>query len=283
MITKDTNILIVGLGLIGGSYALGLSKQGYQVNAIDIDQASIEYALDNNLIKKGSWQNDEQLIREADLIIMALYPLTMIKWINDNQIYFKKDVLITDVSGVKSKIVATIQNLLTKGSFIASHPMAGKEVSGAKNSDDTIFYKANFIITPTIKNNQEEIAEIKQLAQILNFKQIVTLSCEKHDEMIGFLSQLTHVIAMSLMNCREIEHLSSYTGDSFRDLVRIAKINEEMWSELFLLNKDKLLNEIDNFILEMQNFRKYLADEDVEKIKSSMIESTKRKVLFDQK
>ncbi len=274
--------LIVGLGLIGGSYASGLKNKGYEVSAIDIDQSSIDYALENNLIDYGSTTNDIKLINSADFVIFGLYPTLIIEWIKENQQYLKANTLITDVSGVKVAIVEDIKKILRSDvEFIFSHPMAGKAVSGVFNSSHEIFTKANFIITPTSDNTQRAIDEITKLAQVLNFRRICTLSIEEHDEMIAFLSQLTHVIAVSLMNTNDSTHLKEYTGDSFKDLTRIADINEHLWSELFLTNKTNLLKHIDLFIDEITHFRDVLANEDIDEMKRLFIQSSKRRRYFN--
>ena len=284
MINKNTRFLIVGLGLLGGAYAKALKKKEYFVSAIDINEDSIEYALENNIIDEGAFIDYDSLIEKADIIISGLYPTTMVEWIEKNQKYFKKGCIITDVSGVKQGIVNRVQKILSEDiEFISSHPMAGKEVSGVRNSDETIFKIANFIITPTEKNTTRGIEVIRELGEILGFKNITQLSLEEHDKMIGFVSQLTHVIAVSLMNTKDNTHLVEYTGDSFRDLTRIAKINEVLWSELFLLNKEILVKEIDDFVAELNNFRKKLVDEDVEGMKKLFIQSTERRQLFDKK
>lgn len=282
MINQNTRFLIIGLGLIGGSYAMGLKKQGYHVDAIEINQLSIDYAIKNNIIDHGS-TFDIDLIKNADIIISGLYPNTMIEWITTYQQYFKSQVLISDVSGVKCNIVDQVQSILRKDvSFIASHPMAGKEVSGVKYADNSIFEQANFIITPTNLNHQGEIDTMIEFAKILNFKNISVLSCEEHDKMIAFVSQLTHAIAVSLMNASDNPDLVKYTGDSFRDLTRIANINENLWSELFFLNKDYLLAEIDNFMNSLTTLRQTLVNNDKDKLKDLFVTSTIRRQRFNK-
>ena len=276
-------ILIVGLGLIGGSYAQGLSKSGYHVMAIDINEDSIQYALDNGFIHEGSCSNDPTLISKADLVVSGLYPKTMVDWILNNQQYFKSGAVITDVSGVKQGIVNEIQMKLREDvEFIASHPMAGKEVSGVHHADATIFEKANFIITPTDSNSLKAIDLLYELANELQFSNCSVLSLKDHDEMIGFLSQLTHSIAVTLMNCYDNEDMKKYTGDSFRDLTRIAKINDNLWSELFLLNKEILVREMDEFLVEMKHLRDTIDKEDINELKRLMVQSTTRRTYFDK-
>lgn len=282
-INKDTNILIIGLGIIGGSYAKGFSKNGYNVNAIDTNEETIKFALDNNIIKKGSADLDVELIGEADIVIFALYPHIFKAWIKENQKLFKPGVIITDVTGVKGCIVEDIQYILREDcEYIAAHPMAGCEKLGIQNSNEKIFYDANYIVVPTEANTETAISACKQIGEILGFARISQLSPEEHDEMIGFVSQLTHCIAMTLMTCNDTENLEDYTGDSFRDLTRIARIDEVMWSELFLLNKNALLHQMKLFTIEFSKLERMLMESDKAGIKEMMRHSTARRKLFDK-
>ncbi len=201
-INEETNILIVGLGIIGGSYAKGLTKKGLKVRALDTNKETIEYALENNIICEGSTEIDEKLIGEADVVIFALYPHIFNEWIRDNQLYFKSGAIITDVTGVKSCVVDDVQNMLRDDcEYIAAHPMAGCERLGIKNSNEKIFHAANYIVVPTEKNTEEAKDVCRQIGKLLRFARISELPPKEHDEMIGFVSQLTHCIAMSLMTC----------------------------------------------------------------------------------
>lgn len=280
---KNTRILIVGLGLIGGSYAMGFKKQGYHVNAIDIDPDSIAYAIENKLIDRGSAEADADMIGQADLCIFALYPHIFKAWIKEHQGKFRPGAVLSDVTGIKSPIVYDIQDMLRPDvEFVAAHPMAGKEVYGVRNSDDRIFRQANYIVVPTDRNTFNAIEICKGIGETLGFARISSLPPKAHDEMIGFVSQLTHIIAMCLMTCSKSEHLVDYTGDSFRDLTRIARINENMWSELFLLNKDALLSEIKTFSDELGEIYEILKNEDEAALKEKMRISTARRALFDK-
>ncbi len=282
-ITKDTNILIIGLGVIGGSYAKALHDKGYNVKCITKEDADIRYAIANNMIDYGTSEVEEDLISESDLIVFALYPTTFIEWIEKYQKFFTPGTLITDVTGVKSQVVYKVQDILRPDvEYIPAHPMAGRERSGVEFADPKVFEGANYIVTPTESNSREAVRACKSLGEILGFARISELTPEKHDEMIAFLSQLTHCIAVVLMNCNDSEGLEKYTGDSFRDLTRIAKINDRMWSELFLMNKDALLCEMDKFIAEFTEFRDYLASEDGKRMREKMRSSSARRSLFDK-
>ena len=281
---KNTKILIVGLGLIGGSYAMALSKKGYTVNCITKEQKDIDYAIEERMITFGTTELDESLIKSSELIVFALYPTVFVKWIEENQHLFAPNTIITDVTGVKRSVVNKVQSILrTDIEFIAAHPMAGRERSGVEYSDDKVFAGANYIVTPTEKNTADALELAKKLGEELGFARISELSVDEHDEMIAFLSQLTHCIAVTLMTCNENDGLEKYTGDSFRDLTRIAKINDVMWSELFLMNKDALLSQMDCFAEEFARLRKYLAEGNRDEIQKMMRESTARRALFDKK
>lgn len=281
---KDMKLLIVGLGLLGGSYALALTRQGYRVTAITRSQKTIDYALKNGMIAEGTTEIDPRLVGEADLIVFALYPGVFIKWIEEHQALFRPSAILTDVTGVKGCIVDRIQAMLRPDvEFIAAHPMAGREQSGIEYSDDSIFKNANYVVTPSEKNTDGAIELCEDLGKVLGFARISRLTPEEHDDIIGYVSQLTHCIAVSLMTAKSYDNLEDYTGDSFRDLTRIARLNDEMWSELFLLNREALLTQIDLFEAEMAKIRHYLETENREALREIMRHSTARRALFDKK
>lgn len=284
IVDVSKKILIVGLGLLGGSYARALKRFGFHISAITKDQSSIDYAMGEKIIDEGSTELDERIIGDADLVIFALYPHIFVEWIEENQGLLKSGAIITDVTGVKGSIVYRIQDILRPDvEFVPAHPMAGREVSGVENSTDKIFAGANYIVTPTEKNTPEAIQTCMELGRLLGFSNVTTLSPEEHDEMIGFLSQLTHCIAITLMTCNEKEDMEKFTGDSFRDLTRIARINEMMWSELFVANKEALLEQMNLFMDKFAELKEMLEKEDVEGMKKMMRYSTERRALFDKK
>lgn len=281
---KDTRILIVGLGLIGGSYAEALSSGGYEVGAIDCNADSIAFALEKGWISSGRAVADGEYIGKFDLIVFALYPHIFIDWIKQNQRFIRPGALLTDVTGVKCSVVYEVQKLLRSDlEFIGAHPMAGREVSGVRNAKKEIFTDANYIVTPTESNTLEAIAACKALGRAIGFKNISTLTPEKHDEIVGFLSHLTHCIAVALMISKESEHMCEYTGDSFRDLTRIAKINDVMWSELFMLNKTELLAQMKLFEAAFDRLRISIEQDDTDALREMMRLSAKRREYFDIK
>ena len=284
IVDVSKKILIVGLGLLGGSYARVLKRFGFHISAITKEQSSIDYAINEGIIDEGSTELDEEIIGNADLVIFALYPHVFVEWIEKNQKLLKSGAIITDVTGVKRSIVYKIQDILRDDvEFIAAHPMAGREVSGVENSTDKMFQGANYIVTPTGKNTTEAINTCLELGRLLGFSNVTTLSPEEHDEMIGFLSQLTHCIAITLMTCNDRENMEKFTGDSFRDLTRIARINDLMWSELFVANKDALLSQMDMFMNKFKELKTMLETEDIDGMRKMMRHSTERRALFDKK
>ena len=282
-LTKQTKILIIGLGVMGGSYARALTKQGFSVRCITKQQEDIDYALAEGMIAEGTTETRAEWIGSADLIVFALYPLAFIAWMKENAHLIKKGTVITDVSGVKSGVISEIQKLLPEGvEFISAHPMAGRERSGVAFSDDSVFKGANYIVVPTEKNTEDAIRLCEELGELLGFARVSRLSPEEHDRMIAFLSQLTHCIAVTLMCCNDEPGLEKYTGDSFRDLTHIARINDAMWSELFMENRELLLDQMDIFIDRFIELRNFLAGGHVEDMRAMMRHSTERRARFDK-
>ena len=282
-LTKDTKILIVGLGLLGGSYAIALTKKGYTVKALTRSQSSIDYALEAGIIAEGKTGVDADMIAEADLIVFSVYPRVLIEWMEANHDLIKPGTVLTDVTGVKGYTVYRIQSLIPDGAeFISAHPMAGRECLGVQNATDEIFKKANYLVVPTEKNTEEVTVLCEDLGRELGFARISRISVDKHDEMIAFLSQLTHAIAVTLMCCNDSPDLVDYTGDSFRDLTRIAKIDDSMWNELFMCNRDELAKQMDIFSETFERMRKALKEGDTTTMRQMMRTSTERRKLFDK-
>lgn len=282
---KNSNIVIVGLGVIGGSYAMALKKCGYNnVYGIDCDQETIKKAINLNIINNGCTQGKE-FLSKADLVIIALYPTQIYSFIMQNKEYFKEGCIITDVAGIKEHFIDDIQNILPTGvDFIFCHPMAGREKKGIDYASDKVFIGANFIITPTKTNKEKDLTMIENLAKEMGFKNIKRITPAQHDEIIGFTSQLPHALAVALVNSDiESRDTGSFIGDSYRDLTRIANINEKLWAELFLGNKDNLLESINGFEKCLDEIKDAIKADDADKLKEIFIEATARRSKLDKK
>ena len=275
-------ILIVGLGVIGGSYAMALKEAGYEeVYGIDNNLDTLKKAEKLNIIKKG-YLNPKEILKEIDLIIISLYPRLVKNFVLENKEYLKHGAIITDATGIKEHFIDDILNILPKGvDFIFGHPMAGREKKGIDFASKEVFKGANYLITVTSSNKEENINLVEQLALNIGFKRVRRISPDYHDKMISFTSQLPHAIAVALINSdEEGRDTGSFIGDSYRDLTRIANINEDLWSELFLGNKENLLESIESFLVEINNIKNCLVDEDQEKLKQLFVKSTKRRELL---
>ncbi len=275
---------IVGLGVMGGSYARKLMSLQETVYGFARRKETIDTAMKKHYISDGTTDLSDGLLSRCDIVVLCLYPTLVAPWIKENQKYLKSGCEIMDISGVKTGIILPSQEALTREDveLISTHPMCGRESRGLEFSDPNIFNGANYIVVPTEKNTKKAVEDAIALGEKLGCTNISTLTIERHDRMIGFLSQLTHVIAVSLMNTHDSDELVKFTGDSFRDLTRIASINEDMWAELFLLNKEILLSEIDAFDDALMHFRDALDQEDTEEMKRLFIQSTKRRKKFNR-
>lgn len=282
---QNSRFVIVGLGLLGGAYARALRLAGFQnVAAIDLDQSALDYALQAEYITEGRSSGFEALLGQADVLVLSLYPTAIIQWVEKYGRFLTAGCICTDVSGVKDGLVQQVQQELPERvEFIACHPMAGKELSGVRNAHLVDFSPANFLITPTERNTQAGVEFAKQLAGVLGFAHVRVLSPEEHDRMIGYVSQLTHAIAVSLMCAPGAEQFADYTGDSFRDLTRIARINASMWAELFLWNRENLIEEIDGFAARLETMKGYLQNDRRQDLEAMFRASSAARAAFDQK
>ncbi|MDO5517845.1 MAG: prephenate dehydrogenase [Clostridium sp.] len=273
------NIVVVGLGVIGGSFTMALKNAGFKdVYGIDINEESLKKAEELGLIKEG-FTNGDKILKKADLIIVSLYPRLVRNFIEENRYNFKDGAVITDATGIKKFFIEDVVKILPDNiDFIFGHPMAGREKKGIDFASAEVFQGANYILTPVSRNKPENLEMIESLVKKLGFKRVRRITPEFHDEMIGYTSQLPHTIAVALMNSDiEGRETGSFIGDSYRDLTRIANINEDLWSELFLGNKENLLTSIKNFEDELDKIKNAINDDDKEALKKLFIKSTKRR------
>lgn len=260
------NIGIVGLGLMGGSIAKALYGQ-YDIHAFDKDADAIDYALKHQIIDYG-YSDIKAFFNATDIVYLCLYPRTLVDFMKNNAIYIKKDTVLIEISGVKTELVRLLSPYIDhRFDFIFSHPIAGREKVGVASSKMSIFINANYVICPTDHNKTENLELTEKLAKTMGFSNISYLSPEKHDEIIAYTSQLTHVLSLALVQSDTQSYdTSKFIGDSYRDLTRIAMINAPLWAELFLENRDNLLKRIDNFKKVLSEYESSLINNDSEKL-----------------
>jgi len=278
-------IAIVGLGVIGGSFALALKEKGYkEVYGIDTDAQTINQAKEMNIICEGS-ADGRDFLSEMDLILLAIYPKLIAPFLKKNKELFHAGTILTDTAGVKGAILDDVLKLLPQNvDFIFGHPMAGREKKGLSYASSAVFQGANYIFTPTKFNRSENLDKMEQLMKEIGFGRVKRITPDFHDEMISFTSQLPHAMAVALINSdKEGRDTGSFIGDSYRDLTRIANMNDSLWTELFLENKENLLHSIENFQKELEIIQFALKSQNAEVLKQCFRKSTDRREKLDQK
>lgn len=276
---KNLSFAIVGLGLIGGSYAKALRRLGAkQIIGVERSVATLAQAAGMGLIDFGMTEADTRL-QQADVIICAIYPEAIAGFIKNNVQNFKNNVLLTDVAGIKNNMIAEVQAALApEMEFISGHPMAGRQSSGLGMADADIFCNANYIIVPEKNNTAAAISWLESFAKALGCKHTVQVTPEEHDRTIAFTSNLPHVTAVALMDSASYNDKTKYfVAGSFRDGTRVAEINPELWCTLFLANKEKVADEIDKYMEQLELWRKALRSGDGETLKNLMLMSAARR------
>ena len=272
-------ITIVGLGLIGGSMARRL--RGFhdcKICAVNRTAETLLLAKQDGVIDEG-YTSGKEAVTDADLIILCLYPQLNVDFIKENLKYIKSGAVITDVTGIKGYIVNEMAIILPADvDFIGAHPMAGREVSGYKSSTDTLFDNSSFLITPTRKNKPENVSLIREMAQYIGCRTVMTTTPDEHDAIIAYTSQLMHVVAVALCDNPMIERSSSFSAGSLRDCTRVAVINAKMWSELFVENKKHLSARIDEMIASLQKIKTAVDNSDIAELERIMTHATEQKI-----
>lgn len=258
-------ITVVGLGLIGGSLAKTIKKHtDHVVYGIDTNPETIQSAISQGAIDAET--NDLSL---ADITIIALYPEAVIEYANKNADKFKPGSVVIDTCGIKKAITDGVsKNLADRGvTFIGVHPMAGREFSGYAYSLDNLFDNASFIITPTEYVSEAKLNFLEDFAYSIHFKKVVKATPEEHDRIIAFTSQLAHVVSNAYIKSPTHLEQLGFSAGSFQDLTRVAKLNEDMWTPLFMMNKEPLLFEIDTIIKHLTEYRDAMRASDSERLK----------------
>jgi len=276
---SNLNLTIVGIGLIGGSLAKAVRKNIDLNNlwAIDVNKNVLKTAKNEGVIDEG-FVDPKIPLSDSDITIFCTYPGATVEIIRNNINYFKSNSIVTDASGIKNSIVQEIKSFMRKDvEFIGGHPMSGKESMGYEFSDDCIFNSAEYILTPDENTSDCSIKILTKIIKDIGFKRVTLMSPEAHDKRIAFTSQLPHIIACALMNNHNIDEELGCIGGSFRDMTRIADINSDLWCELIYENKRNILDELDNFILDINNICDILKMNDVKKLKLMMKKSSLRR------
>ncbi|MHB1391965.1 MAG: prephenate dehydrogenase [Clostridia bacterium] len=258
------NIAIVGLGLIGGSYAMALRRlKAGRIFAIDIDERVLDKAVSCGVIDEGSIDAVE-ILRKSDMVIIALYPRDTIEFIKNNTRYFKPGTIITDTCGIKQPIIDAAKKYLPENvEFIGGHPMAGNEFQGFDAASQELFLDTNYIITPHESNSDKGIAAVEKLAATIGCKCVTRIEAEAHDRMISFTSQLPHIVAISFANLvTQEKDMNAFTGRSFKDATRVAALNKELWTQIFRMNNMNIIDRIEDMEGMLQKLKNAIKTQD---------------------
>ena len=259
-------ILVVGLGLIGGSYCKAItSYTNHEVYGLDNNSAVIESAKKCGCIKNGA---DISELENFDMVIVCLHPVPAKQFMCENMERFKKGAILSDVCGIKGQMTVELTELAAKYgvNYVGTHPMAGKERFGFDFSDGALFIGANFIVTPTENTDKNSVLAVEKLAKQMGFKKIVESSPFDHDSIIAYTSQLAHVVSSAYVKSPTMQKELGFSAGSFKDMTRIATLNESMWTSLFLANKDCLVFEIDELIKNLTDYRDAIKNNDSENL-----------------
>ena len=280
---RDLTFAIVGLGLIGGSYAKALRNlRVRKILGMDISHGIARACLNANMIDEVV-EEDGSNLKEADVIICSIYPEAVVGFVRQNVQNFAEGILMTDATGVKGTMPGEIQELLPEGcEFISGHPMAGRQGSGLGMSDAAIFTDSNYIIVPTEKNTPEAVRWLEDFAKALGCARSVKVSTEDHDKIIAYTSDLPHITAVALVNSASYnENTQYFIAGGFRDATRVADINPDLWSDLFLANRDNVIAEIENYQSQLERWKKAIVEYDRDTLKEIMREAgPRRRMLY---
>ena len=265
---------IVGLGLIGGSMAKSIKKHSdCRVYAFDIKESTMKQALESGAID-GRLED----LSTVDLLVVALFPQDTVNYVKEHAGQLHSGAIICDICGVKEKVIpeAAAACRASGVEFIGCHPMAGREKWGFENSDENLFSHASMIMTPEGADEQK-VQELEDFWKKIGFGRTVRTTAENHDRMIGYTSQLAHVLSNAYIKNPLSMEFSGYTGGSFQDLTRVAKLNPVMWSELFFCNRENLLRDVSVLIDRLEEYRQALLNNDPEEMTRLLKEGSDKK------
>lgn len=262
-------ICVVGLGIIGGSLCMALKRAGYAVAGWNRSQNALDFALENKIIDERAHG-----FLNYDVVFIALPPETTLNFINSNS--FKDGAVVADICGVKKYIADGVGGVRRNFRYVGCHPMAGKEVSGIENACADLFDRASMVITSDCSTDEEALALIRRLTTDMGFKYIVECSPEVHDKKIAYTSQLAHVVSNAYVKSDELGGCIGFTGGSFQDMTRIAGVDEEVWSSLYLLNAENLSEKISSLISALGEIKSAVDSGDAQLLKAVLKEGKRR-------
>lgn len=262
---------IAGLGLMGGSFAKAYSAAGHTVLAWNRSRDTLELAEMNGVV---SGDLDKTTIRQCDLVIIALYPQATIDFLREMAPFIGPDTVVMDTCGVKRTVCQACFPIAREHGFrfVGGHPMAGTQFSGYKYSRPTLYKDAAMIVVPETFDDIVFFDRLKTLLAPCRFGRMTITTAEKHDQMIAFSSQMAHVVSNAFIKSPAAREHKGYSAGSYKDLTRVAWLNETMWTELFLDNRDHLLKEIDTLTENLSQYRDALADGDAPRLESLLRE-----------
>lgn len=275
------NIGVVGLGLIGGSIAKSAKKNtNFKVYGYDINEAVVKKAIQEKSI---DGELTEKRLAVCDYVFIPLYPEAVVEYVEKNASVFKDGAVIIDCAGVKRSVcdkcfkIAENYNFV----FVGGHPMAGTQFSGFENSKDTMFYNAPFVLTPKENEDILVLANAREVIMKLGFGRVSVMTPQKHDKLIAFTSQLAHVVSNAFVKSPSAIERKGISAGSYKDLTRVAYLNENMWTELFLDNKDNLIFELDNIINELKKYSDAMKNDDPETLRQLLKDGREAKERAD--
>lgn len=278
------NIAVIGLGLIGGSMAKTIKKNMPQhtILGADINQQVIMKA---KLLEAIDAELTPERLGICDMVFVSTWPKTAIDYITENAHLIRKGATVIDLCGVKGAVCEPLYRIAEDNGFlfVGGHPMTGMEYSGFDHANSTLFQNASMILTPPRGMMIQELAELKHFFRELGFGKVVMTTPEEHDRVIGYTSQLAHVVSSAYVKSPEAMNHHGFSAGSFQDMTRVARLSPKMWTELFMYNREPLLGELDALIEHLREYREALDGSDAERMEALLQEGTERKEIVDRK
>ncbi|MDR3310609.1 MAG: prephenate dehydrogenase [Oscillospiraceae bacterium] len=260
-------VAIAGLGLIGGSFAKAIAaKTRHSVFGYDASAEVARRAYESGLLDDCGLER----FSEAELVLVALYPRAAVEFLRQNARKFKPGAIVIDLCGVKRFVVGEVGGLFDGVTYIGGHPMAGRELSGFAASQATLFDGASMILTPGDATPEDALITAENFFLSVGFSKITIATPERHDEMIAFTSQMAHIVSSAYAQNPVVYSFDGFSAGSFADMTRVAKLNEDMWTELFMLNRDYLTEQLDILIENLSGFREHISSGDAERLRAML-------------